>query len=154
MLITDSFVSFYGQILDLCIGNHDLFMRRRKPDSMEVQQMKAQAKEEKLRRQAERNKLAREKQLREAAEREKAALEQQLLHYQEDARQANEQLRRSEEAAELLAEKARVAEEESMLLTQKASEAEGEVKLLDSFSFSTNFMARVASTFCEVAGCN
>ena len=23
-------------ILDLCIGNHDLFMRRRKPDPMEV----------------------------------------------------------------------------------------------------------------------
>ena len=42
-------------------------MRRRKPDSMEVQQMKVQAKEEKLRRQGERNKLAREKQLREAA---------------------------------------------------------------------------------------
>ncbi|XP_013142488.1 PREDICTED: ezrin [Papilio polytes] len=34
-------------ILDLCIGNHDLYMRRRKPDTMEVQQMKAQAKEEK-----------------------------------------------------------------------------------------------------------
>ena len=62
-------------------------MRRRKPDSMEVQQMKAQAKEEKLRRQSDRNKLAREKQLREQAEREKQALEQQLLHYQEDARQ-------------------------------------------------------------------
>lgn len=39
----------FVKILDLCIGNHDLFMRRRKPDSMEVQQMKAQAKEEKLR---------------------------------------------------------------------------------------------------------
>ena len=24
-------------ILDLCIGNHDLFMKRRKPDTMEVQ---------------------------------------------------------------------------------------------------------------------
>ena len=78
--------------MDLCIGNHDLFMRRRKPDSMEVQQMKAQAKEEKHRRQSERNKLAREKQLREAVEREKAALEQQLIHFQEEARQANEQL--------------------------------------------------------------
>jgi merlin protein len=51
-------------ILDLCIGNHDLFMRRRKPDPMDVQQMKAQAKEEKQRRQIERSKLAREKQLR------------------------------------------------------------------------------------------
>ncbi|XP_058800769.1 merlin isoform X2 [Phymastichus coffea] len=114
-------------ILDLCIGNHDLFMRRRKPDSMEVQQMKAQAKEEKSRRQIERNKLAREKQLREAAEREKAAMEQRLMQYQEEIRLANEALRRSEETADLLAEKSRVAEEEAMLLSQKASEAEQEV---------------------------
>ncbi|XP_014233984.1 merlin [Trichogramma pretiosum] len=114
-------------ILDLCIGNHDLFMRRRKPDSMEVQQMKAQAKEERSRRQIERNKLAREKQLREAAEREKAAMEQRLMQYQEEIRLANEALRRSEETADLLAEKSRVAEEEAMLLSQKANEAEQEI---------------------------
>ncbi|XP_071447858.1 merlin [Hetaerina americana] len=114
-------------ILDLCIGNHDLFMRRRKPDSMEVQQMKAQAKEEKSRRQVERNKLAREKQLREAAERERAAMEQRLLQYQEEIRLANEALRRSEETADLLAEKSRVAEEEANLLSQKAAEAEQEI---------------------------
>lgn len=114
-------------ILDLCIGNHDLYMRRRKPDSMEVQQMKAQAKEEKSRRQIERNKLAREKQLREAAEREKAAMEHRLLQYQEEIRLANEALRRSEETADLLAEKSRVAEEEAMLLNQKALEAEQEI---------------------------
>ncbi|XP_015518266.1 merlin isoform X1 [Neodiprion pinetum] len=117
----------FVKILDLCIGNHDLFMRRRKPDSMEVQQMKAQAKEEKSRRQIERNKLAREKQLREAAEREKAAMEQRLLQYQEEIRLANEALRRSEETADLLAEKSRVAEEEAMLLSQKATEAEQEI---------------------------
>ncbi|XP_022120740.1 merlin [Pieris rapae] len=111
-------------ILDLCIGNHDLYMRRRKPDTMEVQQMKAQAKEEKVRRQVERNKLAREKQLREAAERERAAMEQRLLQYQEEIRLANEALRRSEETAELLAEKGRVAEEEASLLAQKAADAE------------------------------
>ncbi|XP_063368864.1 merlin [Cydia amplana] len=111
-------------ILDLCIGNHDLYMRRRKPDTMEVQQMKAQAKEEKQRRQIERNKLAREKQLREAAERERAAMEQRLLQYQEEIRLANEALRRSEETAELLAEKGRVAEEEASLLAQKAADAE------------------------------
>ncbi|XP_060806523.1 merlin [Amyelois transitella] len=113
-------------ILDLCIGNHDLYMRRRKPDTMEVQQMKAQAKEEKQRRQVERNKLAREKQLREAAERERAAMEQRLLQYQEEIRLANEALRRSEETAELLAEKGRMAEEEASLLAQKATDAERE----------------------------
>lgn len=42
-------IFFCLQILQLCIGNHDLFMRRRKVDSIEVQQMKAQAKEEKAR---------------------------------------------------------------------------------------------------------
>jgi hypothetical protein len=30
------------------MGNHELYMRRRKPDTIEVQQMKAQAQEEKL----------------------------------------------------------------------------------------------------------
>lgn len=41
--------AFLIQILQLCIGNHDLFMRRRKVDSIEIQQMKAQAREEKAR---------------------------------------------------------------------------------------------------------
>jgi len=36
------------RILALCMGNHELYMRRRKPDSIEVQQMKAQSREEKL----------------------------------------------------------------------------------------------------------
>ena len=42
------------RILALCMGNHELYMRRRKPDTIEVQQMKAQAREEKLARQQER----------------------------------------------------------------------------------------------------
>ena len=37
------------QIMQLCMGNHELYMRRRRLDPMEVQQMKAQAKEEKAR---------------------------------------------------------------------------------------------------------
>ena len=36
------------------MGNHELYMRRRKPDTIEVQQMKAQAREEKQAKQAER----------------------------------------------------------------------------------------------------
>lgn len=36
------------------MGNHELYMRRRKPDTIEVQQMKAQAKEEKHQKQMER----------------------------------------------------------------------------------------------------
>ena len=43
------------RILALCMGNHELYMRRRKDDSIEVQQMKAQAKEEKLLKEKERS---------------------------------------------------------------------------------------------------
>lgn len=41
------------RILALCMGNHELYMRRRKPDTIEVQQMKAQAREEKHHKQME-----------------------------------------------------------------------------------------------------
>jgi len=43
------------RILALSMGNHELYMRRRRPDSIEVQQMKAQTKEERLARQHERS---------------------------------------------------------------------------------------------------
>lgn len=115
-------------ILDLCIGNHELFVRRRRTDSMETQQMKAQARDEKLRRQLEKSKLAKEKSLREEAEKEKRELEAKLLQYQEEARIAQEALKKAEDTAELLAEKARVAEEEAMLLSQKAAESEAEMQ--------------------------
>ncbi|WAR03573.1 MERL-like protein [Mya arenaria] len=113
-------------ILELCVGNHELFMRRRKPDPMEIQQMKAQAQEEKRRKLAERQRYAKEKQLKEEALREKEELKRRLCQVQDDVRLAQESLMKSEETAELLAEKARIAEEEAALLTQKASEAESE----------------------------
>ncbi|XP_014678423.1 PREDICTED: radixin-like [Priapulus caudatus] len=42
------------RILALCMGNHELYLRRRKPDTIEVQQMKAQAKEERSAKEQER----------------------------------------------------------------------------------------------------
>lgn len=42
------------RILQLSIGNHEMFIRRRRPDTIEVQQMKAQARDERLQRQMER----------------------------------------------------------------------------------------------------
>ncbi|KAF4074227.1 hypothetical protein AMELA_G00237130 [Ameiurus melas] len=115
-------------ILQLCIGNHDLFMRRRRVDSLEVQQMKSQAREEKARKQMDRQRLEREKHLREEAERARDQLERRLLHLQDEAFMANEALLRSEETADLLAEKAEIAEEEAKLLAQKAAEAEQEIQ--------------------------
>uniref|UniRef100_A0AAR2KF38 Merlin n=1 Tax=Pygocentrus nattereri TaxID=42514 RepID=A0AAR2KF38_PYGNA len=124
-------------ILQLCIGNHDLFMRRRKVDSIEVQQMKAQAKEEKARKKMERQILAREKQMREDAERAKEEMERRLFQLQDEARMANEALLRSEETADLLAEKAQIAEEEAKLLAHKAAEAEQERQRLEVTALKT-----------------
>lgn len=124
-------------ILDLCIGNHELFMRRRKPDTIEIQQMKAQAKDEKQRRQVERNKLLKEKQLREQAEREKAVLEARMMQLQEEMRGANTALKRSEEAAELLEQKNRLAEEEALLLSRKALDVEQEISRLKNYALKT-----------------
>lgn len=59
------------RILALCMGNHELYMRRRKPDTIEVQQMKAQAREEKHQKQLERAQLENEKKKREIAEKER-----------------------------------------------------------------------------------
>uniref|UniRef100_A0A8D0CIU8 NF2, moesin-ezrin-radixin like (MERLIN) tumor suppressor b n=1 Tax=Scleropages formosus TaxID=113540 RepID=A0A8D0CIU8_SCLFO len=124
-------------ILQLCIGNHDLFMRRRKVDTIEVQQMKAQAKEEKARKKVERQILAREKQMREEAERAKEEMERRLFQLQDEARLANEALLRSEETADLLAEKAQIAEEEAKLLAHKAAEAEQERQRLEVTALKT-----------------
>ncbi|XP_026564401.1 merlin-like isoform X3 [Pseudonaja textilis] len=125
-------------IMQLFIGNHDLFMRRRRVDPIEIQQMKAQAREEKARKKMEHQRLAREKQLREEAERAKEELERRLFEVEDEARQANEALRRSEAAAELLAEKAQIAEEEAKLLAQNAAEAEQERHRLELAALKTS----------------
>ena len=45
------------RILALCMGNHELYMRRRKPDTIEVQQMKQQARDERALKLAEQERL-------------------------------------------------------------------------------------------------
>ncbi|KAM3933874.1 merlin-like [Leptodactylus fuscus] len=118
-------------ILHLCIENHNLFLTKRKVDSIEMQQIKMQAKEEKARKKKEHQRLVMEKQLREEAERAKEDLERRLFQVEEEARQANEALHRSNEAAELLAEKVQIAEDEAKLLAQDAVEARHELQRLE-----------------------
>ncbi|CAB4000471.1 radixin [Paramuricea clavata] len=114
------------RILALCMGNHELYMRRRKPDTIEVQQMKAQAREEKHNKQMERQTILKVKQERENAELEKKKLEERLLKFEEDARKAQEELAKSAAAAEELERKRMVAEEEAKRLEEKRKEVEEE----------------------------
>lgn len=70
------------RILALCMGNHELYMRRRKPDTIEVQQMKAQAKEERAAKQQEREKLRQALLAKDLAERRVLELQERLREEQ------------------------------------------------------------------------
>uniref|UniRef100_A0A183C1Y1 Moesin/ezrin/radixin homolog 1 n=1 Tax=Globodera pallida TaxID=36090 RepID=A0A183C1Y1_GLOPA len=80
------------RILALCMGNHELYMRRRKPDSIEVQQMKQQAKEERIQRQLEQERLQREMCAREAAEQKQHEYEAKMLSMKEEMESAQRDL--------------------------------------------------------------
>ncbi|XP_043266445.1 moesin/ezrin/radixin homolog 1 isoform X5 [Venturia canescens] len=97
-------VKINKRILALCMGNHELYMRRRKPDTIDVQQMKAQARDEKHAKQKQREKLQLEIAARERAEKKHQEYEERLRTMAEemDRRQAElneaqEMIRRLEE---------------------------------------------------------
>ncbi|XP_061548442.1 radixin isoform X2 [Phycodurus eques] len=125
------------RILALCMGNHELYMRRRKPDTIEVQQMKAQAREEKHQKQMERTQLENEKKKREAAEKEKERIEREKDELMERLRQIEEQTVRAQKeleeqtrrAVELDQERRKAREEAERLNKERrvAEEAKGEL---------------------------
>jgi len=132
------------RILTLCMGNHELYMRRRKPDTIEVQQMKAQNKEEKLAKQQEREKLQREIQAREKAEKIQAEYEDRLKRMQADMmarqkelldaqniiKQLEEQLKETQAAKDELEASRRELEEMMQRLEEsKSMEAEERARL-------------------------
>ncbi|XP_031568523.1 radixin-like [Actinia tenebrosa] len=90
------------RILALCMGNHELYMRRRKPDSIEVQQMKKQCVEEKAVRDAEHAKIKREKKKREENEEKLREQEKRQLELEERLKQQEEEKRRKDEELEML----------------------------------------------------
>ncbi|XP_060070279.1 radixin-like [Ylistrum balloti] len=96
------------RILALCMGNHELYMRRRKPDTIEVQQMKAQAKEDKL-------------------QKKEDAL--QLRKATEDKEEAEEQRRLAHEQCRLAEEQRRLAEEKLLFKEELLRKQEEELKL-------------------------
>lgn len=118
------------RILSLCMGNHELYMRRRKPDTIEVQQMKAQARDEKTTKQQEKQQLAKEKQARADAEREKQELEERLRKFEEDARAAQASLDEAKRQAEALERKRKDAEEEAEKIRVLKEQAEVEKQKL------------------------
>uniref|UniRef100_A0A3P8VTD0 Ezrin a n=1 Tax=Cynoglossus semilaevis TaxID=244447 RepID=A0A3P8VTD0_CYNSE len=118
------------RILQLCMGNHDLYMRRRKPDSIEVQQMKAQAKDERLQKKMERDRLESERLKREAIEREKEQMEREkvelmarLYEYEETTKRTERELKEQLDRAIKLEDERRKVEQEAARLEAERMEA-------------------------------
>jgi hypothetical protein len=112
-------VIFYSQrlrinkrILSLCMGNHELYMHRRKVDCIEVQQMKAQAREEKLLKERERQILLVERQACEEAVREKNELIKKLTNLEQDVRMTKNALEKQTQKTKELEYKSQKANEE------------------------------------------
>uniref|UniRef100_A0A7N8YCH5 Radixin n=1 Tax=Mastacembelus armatus TaxID=205130 RepID=A0A7N8YCH5_9TELE len=114
------------RILALCMGNHELYMRRRKPDTIEVQQMKAQAREEKHHKQMERAQLENEKKKRELAEKEKERIEREKEELMERLRQIEEQTQRAQKELEAQTRKALELEQERKRAKEEAERLERE----------------------------
>jgi len=102
--------------------------RRRKVDSIEVQQMKAQAKEEKLLKEKERQALQKERQAREMAVKEKNELLERLNKLEEEATKARDALEEQTRLTRDLEERRHKAEEERKKLELERIEAEKEQK--------------------------
>uniref|UniRef100_A0A7N9AQQ8 Radixin-like n=1 Tax=Mastacembelus armatus TaxID=205130 RepID=A0A7N9AQQ8_9TELE len=125
------------RVLALCMGNHELYMRRRKPDTIEVQQMKAQAREEKHQKQVERAQLENEKKKREHAEKEKERIEREKEELMERLKQIEEQTMRAQKeledqtrrAIELEQERQRAREEAERLEKERQAAEEGKAEL-------------------------
>lgn len=112
------------RILALCMGNHELYMRRRKPDTIEVQQMKAQAQEEKVQKQLERQALEREKKAREEEEKKRQDLETRLKKYESEVQMARDELDGQRESSKELAMKNIEIEEARLLMEEEKRKAE------------------------------
>ncbi|CAL4125876.1 unnamed protein product [Meganyctiphanes norvegica] len=74
-------------VLALCMGNHNLYQQRAKPDTIEVQQMKEQAREEKMSKRQQRDKLLEQIEAREAAEKRQTQFEERVRELTEEVTQ-------------------------------------------------------------------
>uniref|UniRef100_A0A0D9S2M1 Radixin n=5 Tax=Catarrhini TaxID=9526 RepID=A0A0D9S2M1_CHLSB len=113
-------------ILALYMGNYELYMQRRKPDTIKVQQMKAQAREEKHQKQLERAQLENEKKKREIAEKEKERIEREKEELMERLKQIEEQTIKAQKELEEQTRKALELDQERKRAKEEAERLEKE----------------------------
>ncbi|KAJ1197225.1 hypothetical protein NDU88_001087 [Pleurodeles waltl] len=146
------------RILALCMGNHELYMRRRKPDTIEVQQMKAQAREEKHQKHMERALLENEKKKREMAEKEKEKIEREKEELMERLRQIEDQTKKAQQeleeqtlrALELEQERKRAEEEAEKLAKERQAAEEAKETLLRQAQDQQKTQEQLAAELAEL----
>lgn len=119
------------RILALCMGNHELYMRRRKPDTIEVQQMKAQAQEEKLARKQEREKLRKETEAREMAEKKQQEYAERLRQMQDEMEKRQKELLEAQDTIRRLEDQLRLVQAAKEEFELKQRELEEMMKKLE-----------------------
>lgn len=119
------------RILALCMGNHELYMRRRKPDTIDVQQMKAQAREEKNAKQQEREKLQMALAARERAEKKQQEYEDRLKQMQEEMERSQASLMEAQETIRRLEEQLKALQASKDELEQRQKELQAMLQRLE-----------------------
>ena len=119
------------RIYDLASGNHEMYMRRRRPDTLEVQQMKSQKAELMEAKVRERAVLNREMAARARAEQQRLELEERVKEMEaraakrdKELEEANENIRRLEEQLRELREAKERLEAEQDKLTEMLRQLE------------------------------
>jgi radixin len=119
------------RILALCMGNHELYMRRRKPDTIDVQQMKAQAREEKITKQQQREKLQLEIAAREKAEKKHQEYEERLKSMQAEMIKREQELQEAQDIIRRLEDQLRQLQSAKDELEAQQNELQTMIKRLE-----------------------
>ena len=95
------------QIYNLATGNHDMYKRRRRPDTLEVQQMKSQKKDDEEARAKEKALLNREMVAREKAEKMRQEMEAKYREMEERMKRKEDELKEKDEKIKEMEEQLR-----------------------------------------------
>jgi len=118
------------RILALCMGNHELYMRRRKPDTIEVQQMRKQAQEERDAELAVVKERKRMKEAQEASDQERREAEEKLRRAQEELERTKLVQQQIEENYKKMQEEKEESDKKLEELLEKQNEQDRQMKML------------------------
>ena len=110
------------QIYNLVNGNHEMYQRRRRPDSMELQQMKSERDTENERKAKEKALLLREMEAREQAEQQRIQMEERYREMEEKMKKKSEEVEEKDAKIRELEEQLRALREAKDNLEQQQSE--------------------------------